>query len=493
MSAHNTTQSPQEDRGFFGQPKGLFTLFFTEFWERFSYYGMRAILLFYMYYEISKGGLGMDATVASSIMAIYGSLIYMSGIIGGWISDRLLGASKTIFVGGIFIMLGHVALAIPSTSLIPLFTSITLLVIGTGMLKPNVSSTVGSLYSHHDFRRDSGFNIFYTGINLGAFIAPLIVGTLGQKYNFHLGFSLAAFGMFIGLITFVITKKKYLGIVGSHVPNPMSKIEKKNTLFLVSIAVIVIAVIAFIGILTNTLTINLFTIAISILAIILPVIYFVVMYKSKKTSTIEKSNLISYIPLFIAAVIFFAIQEQGSIILATYADTRTQLDMGFINLKSSWFQSFGPIFIVILAPFFAWMWFKLRNHQPGTTYKFSIGLVFAGLSFIIMIIPGLVFGVDTLASPFWLIGSFLLISVGELFLSPIGLSATTKLAPKAFQAQTMSVWFLANAAGQGVNAQIVKLFTPETEILYFTVIGIVAIFLSVVLFFIAPKVEHKMN
>lgn len=489
----NINPNIQKDRAFLGHPKGLFTLFFTEFWERFSYYGMRAILLYYMYYEVSKGGLGLDPTVATSIMAIYGSLIYMSGIVGGWVSDRLLGVSKTIFLGGIFIMLGHIALAIPSINLVPLFTSITLLVIGTGMLKPNVSSAVGYLYSHKDFRRDSGFSIFYTGINLGAFMAPLFVGTIGQKYNFHIGFSIAAFGMFIGLITFIITKKKYLGTIGSHVPNPMSKVEKKKTLFLVSVTTLIIAVAVIIGVLTDTLTINLFTIIISTLAIILPTIYFIVMYKSEKTSAIEKSNLIAYIPLFIAAMIFFGIQEQGSIILATYADKRTQLSMGPINLQSSWFQSLGAFFIVILAPVFAWMWLKLRNHQPRTTYKFSVGLFFAGLSFIIMVIPGLVFGVDTLANPLWLIVSFLLVSIGELFLSPIGLSATTKLAPKAFQAQTMSVWFLANAAGQGVNAQIVKLFTSETEVFYFTVIGMIAIFFSIVLLFIAPRVQHKMN
>ena len=186
-------------RGFFGHPKGLFTLFFTEFWERFSYYGMKAILVYYMYYELSQGGLGMEESVALAIMSIYGSLVYMSGIIGGWFADRIFGESRAIFYGGILIMLGHIALAIPGS--VPLFfVSMVLIVLGTGLLKPNVSSVVGELYSEHDPRRDAGFSIFYMGINLGAFIAPLIVGTVGLDYNFHLGFGIAAVGCSWGLL-----------------------------------------------------------------------------------------------------------------------------------------------------------------------------------------------------------------------------------------------------------------------------------------------------
>ena len=213
--------------GFVGHPKGLLSLFFTEFWERFSYYGMRAILIYYMYYEVTQGGLGMDRTTANSIMAVYGSLVYMSGIIGGWIADRLFGTTKTVFYGGILIMFGHIVLAFPG-GMTTLFVSMALIIVGTGLLKPNVSSIVGDLYSDNDVRRDSGFSIFYMGINMGAFIAPLIVGTIGLKYNFHLGFGLAAIGMAIGLIVFLATKKKYLGLAGSYVPNPMGRKKEKK-------------------------------------------------------------------------------------------------------------------------------------------------------------------------------------------------------------------------------------------------------------------------
>ncbi|BBU38033.1 hypothetical protein APP_03250 [Aeribacillus pallidus] len=260
-------------KGFFGHPKGLFTLFFTEFWERFSYYGMRAILLYYMYYEVSKGGLGIDEATAASIMAIYGSLVYMSGTIGGWIADRLLGTSKTVFYGGILIMLGHIVLSFPG-NIEALFISMTLIVLGTGLLKPNVSSVVGDLYADNDARRDSGFSIFYMGINLGGFLAPIIVGTLGQGYNFHLGFAFAAIGMFFGLLTFVLTKKKNLGLAGTQVPNPLQPEERKKVFTIFGIGALVIIAFLAITIPAGLLTINSFTMIVSILGIVIPTCYF---------------------------------------------------------------------------------------------------------------------------------------------------------------------------------------------------------------------------
>lgn len=479
-------------KGFFGHPKGLFTLFFTEFWERFSYYGMRAILLYYMYYELSKGGLGIDQGTAASIMAVYGSLVYMSGVIGGWISDRLLGGTRTVFYGGIFIMFGHIVLSFPG-SLTSLFVSMALIVLGTGLLKPNVSNVVGDLYSEKDNRRDSGFSIFYMGINLGGFLAPLIVGTVGQEYNFHLGFSLAAIGMFLGLVTFIITKRKYLGLAGTHIPNPLTKNEKNKVFGRIGIGTAVIAILAAITIPTGILTINLFTMIVSVLGILIPTCYFIVMYRSSKTTEVERSRILAYIPIFIAAIMFWAIQEQGSIILARYADQRTQLNFAGLEIHSSWFQSLNPLFIVFLAPVFAWLWMKLGDRQPSTPKKFALGLFFAGLSFLVMIVPAIINGTETLVNPMWLVLSFFLVVLGELCLSPVGLSATTKLAPTAFSAQTMSLWFLSNASAQAINAQIVKLYTPDTEVVYFGVIGVVSILLGVILFATSSKIQTFMK
>ncbi len=478
-------------KGFFGHPRGLFTLFFTEFWERFSYYGMRAILVFYMYYEVTNGGLGLDRTVALSIMSIYGSLVYMSGIIGGWLADRIFGTSKAVFYGGIFIMLGHLVLAIPG-NITMFFISMVLIVIGTGLLKPNVSSVVGDIYSETDNRRDAGFSIFYMGINMGGFIAPLIVGSL-MKTSFHLGFGVAALGMFLGLVMFVLTKKKNLGLAGTQVANPLAPGEKKKVYTTFAISAIVLAVLIAISIPLGWLTFNSFIAIVGILGFLIPAAYFVVMYRSPKTNDVERSRIIAFIPLFLASVMFWAIAEQGSTILALYADTRTNLNVMGFQISPAWFQSFNPLFIITLAPFFAWLWVRLGDRQPSIPQKFSLGLLFAGLSFIVILLPGYLGGSDALVSPLWLILSIFMVVLGELCLSPVGLSATTKLAPAAFSAQTMSLWFLSNAAAQGLNAQLVKFYSPETEMLYFGIIGGTAIALSILLYFISPLIQRYMK
>ncbi|RSK32645.1 peptide MFS transporter [Bhargavaea beijingensis] len=484
--SHREIVESVPQKGFFGHPKGLFTLFFTEFWERFSYYGMRAILVFYMYYEVSEGGLGLSEPLALSIMSIYGSLVYMSGIIGGWLADRVFGTSKAVFYGGVLIMFGHIALAIPGNIAL-FFISMVLIVIGTGLLKPNVSSVVGEIYPKDDHRLDAGFSIFYMGINLGGFIAPLIVGEL-MKTSFHLGFAVAAVGMFVGLVMFVITKKKNLGLAGTQVPNPLSPKEKKNWIKYTIIGLLVIAAVLAVMIPQGWVTIDGVIALVGVLGILIPTIYFVVMYRSPKTTPTEQSRLIAYIPLFIASVMFWAIQEQGSTILARYADKRTDLNAFGFEISPAWFQSLNPLFIIVLAPVFAWMWTRLGDRNPSIPRKFSFGLLFAGLSFLVILVPGMLGGGDALVNPMWLVLSYFLVVLGELCLSPVGLAATTRLAPAAFSAQTMSLWFLSNAAAQAINAQIVKLNTPETETLYFGIIGGLSIVLGIILFLVAPKI-----
>ncbi|EOO25749.1 amino acid/peptide transporter (Peptide:H+ symporter) [Bacillus cereus VD133] len=478
--------------GFLGHPKGLFTLSFTEFWERFSYYGMRAILIYFMYYQTTQGGLGIDKNTAASVMAIYGSLVYMSSVAGGWVADRLLGNRKTVFYGGILIMIGHIILTLPS-SITTLFISMAFIIFGTGFLKSNVSSVVGSLYSPTDNRRDSGFSIFYMGINLGAFIAPFIVGSIGQEYNFPLGFGIAAVGMLLGLIVFSVTERKYLGSVGMEVPNPLTPNERKQAFKKNGIGVLVILLLGLATISTGILTINRFTLLISILGIIIPTCYFIFMYRSQKITDIERSRILAYIPLFIAATMFFAIEEQGSIILAIYADKRTQLHYGGLELEASWFQSLNPLFIILFSPIFAWIWIKLGKRQPSTSKKFALGLFLAGVSFIIMIIPAYMNGTESLVSPMWLVLSFFIVVIGELCLSPVGLSITSKLAPAAFASQTMSLWFLSNAAAQAINAQLVQFYNPQTEIIYFGVIGMAAIVLGGLLIAFSSKIQSLMR
>lgn len=478
--------------GFLGHPKGLFTLFFTEFWERFSYYGMKAILVYYMYYSVSKGGLGIDQNTALSIASVYGSLVYMSGIIGGWVSDRITGSSTAVFYGGILIMFGHIALAIPG-SMTMFFVSMILIVLGTGLLKPNISTILGEMYNIKDARRDAAFSIFYMGVNLGAFVAPLIVGTVGMKYNFHLGFGLAAIGMFLALVVYMATKKKNLGLAGTFVANPLPPSERKKTFTKFGLIAVIVAIIIAVAVFTGVLTVDLFITLVGILGFFIPILYFLFMYRSPKTTKEERSRLIAYIPLFIASVMFWSIQEQGSTILANFADKRTQLDFAGLHISPAWFQSLNPLFIIILAPVIGALWVKLGDRQPNYAQKFSFGLLFAGLSFLVILLPAWIGGTHALVNPLWLVLSYLVVVIGELSLSPVGLSATTKLAPSAFSAQMMSLWFLSNAAAQALNAQVVKLYNPATEMTYFGVIGAVSIVLGIILYAIAPKIQGYMK
>lgn len=489
------------DTAFFGQPRGLSTLFFTEMWERFSYYGMRAILLFYMYYAVTKGGLGMDQATAASIMSIYGSLVYLSGVVGGWLSDRVWGPRRTVFIGGVLIMFGHIALSLPF-GISALYVSIALIVIGTGLLKPNVSEMVGGLYSAEDRRRDSGFSMFVFGINLGAAVAPWAVPWAANGFgmnlfhgemNFHAGFSLAAIGMFFGLIQYVIGGRKYLSKDSLYPDDPIEKDDLRPVLIwtLVGVValVIILGLLAALGQLNITNIITLIT----IIAIALPIYYFVMMLNSKKVTKEEHSRVLAYIPLFIAAVIFWAIEESGSVVLALFAEQRTILHIGGWHFAAANFQTLNPLFIMILTPVFVTLWDHWKN-QPSAPGKFAAGLVFAGLSYAFMALPALIHGTTAgRVSPFWLVGSWFIVEIGEMLISPIGLAVTTRLAPKAFKSQMMSMWFLADAAAQAVNAQIVKFYSSSTEVPYFLTIGLVSIVFGIILMFFVKKIHRLMG
>lgn len=494
-------QQNKKDTAFFGQPRGLSTLFFTEMWERFSYYGMRAILLFYMYYAVTKGGLGMDQATAASIMSIYGSLVYLSGVIGGWLSDRVWGPRRTVFIGGVLIMFGHIALSLPF-GISALYVSIALIVIGTGLLKPNVSEMVGGLYSAEDRRRDSGFSMFVFGINLGAAVAPWAVPWAANGFglnlfhgemNFHAGFSLAAIGMFFGLIQYVIGGRKYLSKDSLYPDDPIEKDDLRPVLIwtLVGVValVIILGLLAALGQLNITNIITLIT----IIAIALPIYYFVMMLNSKKVTKKEHSRVLAYIPLFIAAVIFWAIEESGSVVLALFAEQRTILHIGGWHFAAANFQTLNPLFIMILTPVFVTLWDHWKN-QPSAPGKFAAGLVFAGLSYAFMALPALIHGTTAgRVSPFWLVGSWFIVEIGEMLISPIGLAVTTRLAPKAFKSQMMSMWFLADAAAQAVNAQIVKFYSSSTEVPYFLTIGLVSIVFGIILMFFVKKIHRLMG
>ncbi|TYC49078.1 peptide MFS transporter [Weissella muntiaci] len=474
------------EKRFFGQPRALSTLFMTEMWERFSYYGMRAILLFYMWHLISTGDLHVAKATAASIMAIYASMVYLSGAIGGYIADRILGAQKTVFWGGIFIMFGHIALALPFGAT-ALFASITLIIIGTGLLKSNVSALVGSLYDLNDPKRDAGFSIFVFGINLGSFISPILVGMTQRAAGYHIAFSLAAIGMFFGLLQYYFGRK-HLDESTNHPTDPL-KADELQTITKRAIAIIVLLAIVIGGMfILHWNSLENFINLITIVAVLIPVAYFVLILNSKKITKVERSHVFAYIPFFLAAVLFWAIEEQGSIVLATFAAERVDTTM----IPASLYQSLNPLFIMLYTPLFVWLWTHWRKNQPSSPTKFAVGLMFAGASFLIMALPGILHGTSAKASPAWLIASWALVIIGEMLISPVGLSVTTKLAPKAFNSQMMSMWFLAAAMGSALNAQLVTLYNPANEITYFLGFGAVAVVLGLILLAISKMVQRLM-
>ncbi|WP_249416929.1 peptide MFS transporter [Streptomyces sp. TS71-3] len=414
------------NRGFLGHPAGLSPLFFTEFWERFSYYGMRAILLYYMYNSVRDGGLGMDEGLAASLMSI---------------------------------MFGHLCLAVPGGGKAALYGSMALIVLGTGLLKTNVSKVVGGL-------RDAA--------------------------GFHAGFAVAAVGMALGIVWYLLGGRA-LGDAGWRPANPLGPVERGRALTRIGSGVALVAVLVAALAATGLLTIELVINAVSVLGVLLSVAYFAFMLRSPRTSAVERARIRAYIPLFVAAALFWMLLEQGSTILARFADQRTDLDALGFGIDPEWYQSIGAVAIVVLAPVFAQMWTRLGPRQPSTPRKFAAGLVFAGLAYLIMMLPGLLNGTGTPAHPLWLVAVFVVITLGELCVSPVGLSATTKLAPAALASQMMSIWFLADAVGQGISAQVVKLYDPGTETAYFGGLGAGVLLMGIVLFFLAPAVRRGMK
>lgn len=489
----------KKEKTFFGQPRALLTLFQTEFWERFSYYGMRAILVYYLYAltTADNAGLGLPKAQAMAIVSIYGALVYLSGIVGGWVADRLLGASKTIFIGGILITLGHVALATPF-GLTSLFIALALIILGTGMLKPNISNMVGHLYERNDSRRDTGFNIFVVGINMGSLVAPLVVGTVGQGVNYHLGFSLAAIGMIVALFVYWYGRTRQFPEIGAKPSNPMT--AKQTKTFLIGLVLVsVVAVVGFFLVYKASPEnfINNFIQILSYVGIIVPIIYFTTMLTSKQVNTEERRKLGAYIPLFLSAIVFWAIEEQSSTVIAVWGESRTNLDPTWfgvtVHIDPSWYQLLNPLFIVLLSPIFVKLWNKLGDRQPSTIVKFGLGLICAGASYLVMMLPGTLNGTSGRDSALWLILMFAIQMCGELLVSPVGLSASTKLAPAAFQSQMMAMWFLADSTSQAINAQIVPFFKASTEVAFFGVAGLVAVGVGIVLFLIKTPILKLMG
>lgn len=424
----------------FGHPKGLFVLFFTEMWERFSYYGMRAILFLYLTKAAAEGALGLPEAQGGAIMGLYMASVYLLTLPGGWIADNILGQKKSIWYGAITIMLGHLVLAIPATREV-FFAGLTLVAIGTGLLKANISSIVGELYPEGGAKRDAGFSIFYLGINLGAFLGMFTVGYLGEKVGWHYGFGAAAFAMLFGVINFRMNGK-YISEIG----NPPAK---KSALTYVYVVVALLALV-FVLLSTGMLdSIGLANIMKYIISIITLGYFAYIIFIDKSLTTIERKRVGVLFILFIGISIFWSGFEQASTTLTLFADRHTDRFIFGWELPASWMQNANSMFILIFsAPVgFLWVWLNRKNLNPTLPVKFGLGLIQLGLGFFVMYLAAQKVLDGSMAGMGWLVLTYLFHTLGELFASPVGLSAYTKLAPKKYYSQLMGLWFVGASLG----------------------------------------------
>ena len=440
------------EKTFFGHPRGLATLFFTEMWERFSYYGMRALLLLFMVSSIEEGGMGLDDKTGAAIYGLYTMFVYLLALPGGWLADKYFGLRKSVFYGGCLITFGHFCLAFPFTQ--TFFIGLLFIVMGTGMLKPNISSLVGELYTAQDpAKRDAGFSIFFMGINIGATIAPIITSYLGEKINWHYGFAAAGVGMLFGVIQYKLTEKN-LGTAGlepTKLDDPVlqanrdTNIKRGLIFFGVALAALLIFLSAGIVSIDPAIVAKVAT----YLLVGSIVLYFGYVLFFEELTKEEKNKIRVICLLFMASAMFYMGYEQQGSSLTLFADRYTDKFIGDFEFPSGWFQTVPAGGVIIFSPLFAWLWVWLskRKLNPSIPFKFSFGLIFMGLGYAVMMGASLIVVAGSKALPTWLIVTYILHTFGEICLYPVGLSAVTKLSPKRLVGQMMGVWFMSLALG----------------------------------------------
>lgn len=489
MTGAEHTQAGPDDarasRTLFGHPIGLTNLFGVELWERFSFYGMLTILGYYLYYSATDGGLEMSKTTATGIVGAYGGLVYLSTVLGGWLADRVLGMERTVFYGGVVVMAGHIALALlPGIGGVAV--GLVLVALGSGALKANASSLLGTLYDKGDARADGGFTLFYLGINLGAFIGPLLTGLLQTRIGFHYGFGAAAIGMAIGLAQYVVFRRN-LGSHGREVPNPLPRNGILPAIG-ICVAVVVVIVVAFVAGLVTLANLSQVTTGVIIVA---SIGYFAVLLRSRKVSGLERTRVRAFIPLFIANAVFWSLFQQIFTVLAVYSDERMNWSIFGWTAPSSWIGSIEPVWIILLSPLFAVMWTRLGNRAPTTPQKFAYGVIGMGAAFLLFlptagstgkVVPALL-----------VVGIMAVFAISELLLSPIGLSVTTQLAPEAFRAQMMALYFFSVGLGTAMSGVLSGYYDPTREFAYFGILGLVAIAAGVIVLGLAGRISRLME
>lgn len=458
------------DKAFMGHPKPLFALSFTELWERFSFYGIRPLLVLFMTANLLNGGLGMSKEEASAIAGIFGGCIYLAALPGGWIADNYLGQKKAVFIGSIIIALGHLLIALSYFKSSMFFLGLAFIVVGTGLFKTCASIMVGMLYGKDDPRRDSGFTIFYMGINLGAFISPLVTGFLQSEYGWHLGFGAGGIGMLIALLTFAFKAipdfKEFDTKVGMDETWDKPAKDGRSAVG-VFIAVLVVAVGLIVLTFGGFISLNPVAIAKNMITAILwcAGIYFIYLFFFSSLTTNDRKNLVIFVILFFAAAVFWSVFEQQYTTYNFFADKLTDKNILGYEVPTTWFQAVNALFIILLAPVMGAVWIFLakRDWELSSLTKFALGLICAGLGFTVMALAaqnvidlnggiesaqkGIELGSGTLVSPWWLVLSFLCLTIGELCLSPVGLSIMSKIAPNLIKSQVMGLWFVSISVG----------------------------------------------
>ncbi len=428
-------------------PKGLKVLFFTEMWERMSYYGMRGLLVLFMTSSIVDGGLNFDNVSASAIYGIYAGSVYLATLPGGWIGDNIIGQQKTILYGGIIIMLGHLSLAVPNIN--TFYIGLLLVVIGTGLLKPNISAIVGSLYDNNKELKEAGFTIFYLSINIGSILGFFICGYLGENIGWHYGFAAAGIGMAIGLIQY----KLYGKLLGNHGLHPLNSLNE-NKLKLYKKAIVLIAILTallFVIALSNSWSFNPVPLAnkLTIVIALTSVFYFFYIYFYGNLNLEEKRKVILIFVLFVGAALFWSGFDQAGSSFNIFAYQYTDRMIFNWEYPASWLQILNPLFVVILAPFMAYFWIFLGKKMldPSIPFKFGLGLIFMALGFVVISLGAKIAISQGSVGAQWLLITYLLHTIGELTISPVGLAAISSLSPKKYIGQMMGVWFLASSLG----------------------------------------------
>jgi len=446
--AETTVVNPLPGRTFLGQPLGLATCFLTEMGERFTFYGMRSVLILFMVATVAQGGLGLDDKTASSIYGLYLGGTYLLGLFGGWIADRLLGAQRAVLSGGILITVGNALLALGNGAVF--FIGLIVIVMGVGLLKPNVSGLVASLYPEGGSRRDAGFSIFYMGINSGALLGPILVPWVADRYGYHAGFVLPAIGMALGVAQFLWTRRFLhgAGLAPAHERGSWTPVM----LFLAAVAAVVALA------LTGTIHLDaaLMSSSASWAYALLAAAYFVYLLFFAGLGAVERKRAWVMVALFIASVTFWLGYEQQGASFNLFAERYTDLHLFGVPIAAGQLQAASPIFVITFAGVFAWLWIALarRGLDFVVSTKFGLGLIFLGLGFLVMYFAAerVLSGVTVL--PYWLITTYFLHTCGELCLSPVGLSWMSKLAPPRFVGQAMGMWFLSLALGSNLAGQL---------------------------------------